>query len=245
MQHGLIDNMILAGDQLVVYGGAGDSDATTVWISQDGAAWTASTDLAGMNPVTAMIVGPAGFSAFGTIYDDAAQDVVLVAATSTDGAHFTAATAPQVDGTSIEDVAAGPGGMVGVGSVSAELFSNTGWALHSTDGLTWTLATNNDGSFAGADLRFVHALVGGGYVAIGNVVTADDTGLEEGDAWFSSDGTDWAHIGRFAGTFDALKTSALGPSGVVVFAAQQVDVNDDQSGSVISAWFAPVATLHN
>jgi hypothetical protein len=246
MQNGFIDNMFLAADRLVVYGGAGEDQTTTVWMSQDGVSWTATTDLAGMDPVTSMAVGPAGFSAFGTIFDDAASNVVLVAATSTDGNHFTATTAPPMDGSSIYDLAAGPSGMAGVGSTSTDFFNNSGTALHSTDGLTWTAATNSDGSFAGSELWRVHALVGGGYVALGDTARTSDSLLVDGDAWFSADGSDWLQIARLDGGFDAQQppASALGVSGVVVFASEQTDLGDDSVGSVVHAWFAPLASLH-
>ncbi|MEP7360674.1 MAG: hypothetical protein ABI744_03755, partial [Chloroflexota bacterium] len=241
MQHGYIDSMFLAGDRLVAYGGAGDDEVTTVWMSEDGAAWTATTDLGGMDPVTSMAVGPSGFSAFGTIYDDAALDVVLVATTSTDGMHFSAATAPQMDGSGIDALATGPSGMAGVGFRSSLALDISGVAVHSSDGLTWTQSTNTDGSFATSGLQTIHALVGGGYVALGYTPRNDDFSLEDGAAWFSADGSDWALIARLDGGFSVLNTAQLGPTGVVVFAAEQTDIDEDSVGSVIHAWFAPLA----
>ena len=244
MQSGVIYNMFLAGDQLVVYGGAGDAQTMTVWLSQDGATWTSSTNLAGMETVTSMAVGPAGFSAFGTIYDDAAQDVVLLATTSADGQHFTPATAPQLNGAGIEALVAGPSGMVGVGSVSTDFFNDSGLAVHSTDGLSWTQATNTDGSFGGSSLSRVHALPAGGYVALGYIPRTDDSFLDDGAAWFSADGTDWALIARLDGGFSNLDTSAVGAGGVIVFAAEQTVLPNDDAGSVVHAWFAPLASIH-
>ena len=244
MQSGQIEDMFLAGDQLVVHGRAGAEQTSTVWISSDGATWTSSTDLAGMDPVTAMAVGPAGFSAFGTTFDDAAQDVVLVGTTSPDGLHFTPATAPRLNGAGIDNLALGQSGMVGVGSISIDFFNESGLAMRSTDGLTWTQATNSDGSFAGSALTRVHALPAGGYVAIGLVPRTDDSFLDDGVAWFSSDGTDWTLIARLDGGFSNLNTSAIGPAGVVAFAAEQVALPNDEAGSVVHAWFAPLASLH-
>jgi hypothetical protein len=244
MQHGYIDNMFLAGDRLVVFGGAGEDEATTVWMSQDGATWTSTTDLGGMDPVTSMAVGPSGFSAFGTIFDDAAFDVVIVATTSTDGVHFTPATTPVMNGSGIDALAAGPGGMAGVGYHTSPAFDIDGVAVHSTDGVNWTQGTNSDGSFAKSGLQTIHALVGGGYVSLGYTPRNDELSLEDGDAWFSPDGIDWKLIARLDGAFSTLNTSELGPTGVVVFAAEQVNVSNDDTGSIVHAWFAPLASLH-
>jgi hypothetical protein len=244
MQTGYIDGMLLAGDKLIVYGGAGEGQDTTVWVSQDGATWTSSTNLGGMDPVTSMAVGPAGLSAFGNIYDEALLDVVLLATTSTDGANFTPATTPDMTGSGIDALATGPNGMAGVGYHTSELFDIDGVAVQSSDGLTWTQATNNDGSFASSALQTVHALIGGGYVALGYTPRNDDFALEDGAAWFSADGSDWQLIARLDGGFSALSTSALAPGGVVVFAAEQTDVDADTVGSVIHAWFAPLDSIH-
>jgi hypothetical protein len=213
-------------------------------MSTDGATWTATTELAGMDSVTSMAVSPQGVSAFGTIYDDAAFDVVLIAATSTDGAYFTPASAPSMVGSGIDDLATGQSGMAGVGYHTSDLFENEGVAVHSADGLAWTEATNSDGTFAGSALQTVHALAGGGFVAIGYAQRLDDSALEDGGVWFSADGIDWHLIGRLDGGFHMLDSSALGPTGVVVFASEQVDLPDDNTGSVIHAWFAPLSSIH-
>lgn len=244
MQQGIVDDMLLAGDRLVVIGGAGEEDQATVWFSQDGVTWTPTTDLAGMDPVDSMAVGPAGFSAFGTIYDDAAFDVVLVAATSSDGAHFTYAGAPQLLGTGIDDVVAGPGGMAGVGYHLSELFDYSAAALHSTDGVNWTESTNSDGTFANSALQTVHALPDGGYVAAGYEQRNDDRGTLDGAVWFSADGSDWVLIARLDAGFSTLDASALGTGGAVIFASEQVDLPDDDIGSVIHAWFSPLSSIH-
>lgn len=243
MQYGLVDDMFLAGDRLVVIGAAGDEEEATVWMSQDGVTWTSTNDLAGMESVDSMAVGPAGFSAFGTIYDDAAFDVVLVAATSSDGAHFTYAAAPQLLGTGIDDLAAGPAGMAGVGYHSTDLFDQSGAALHSSDGVNWAEATNSDGTFAGSALQTVHALPAGGYFAVGYTQRNDDFGTLDGAVWFSADGSDWVLIARLDGGFTTLDASALGASGVAIFASEQIDLPDDDVGSVVHGWFAPLSSV--
>jgi hypothetical protein len=240
MQGGYVGDMFLAGDRLVVIGGAGDEEQATVWLSQDGVTWTSTTDLAGMESVTSMAVGPTGFSAFGTIYDDAAFDVVAVAATSTDGAHFTTASAPQLVGSGIDALAAGPAGMAGVGYHLTDLFDQFGVALHSTDGVAWAESTNNDGTSAGAALQTVHALPAGGYVSVGYTQRDDELATLDGAVWFSIDGSDWALITRLDGGFSTLDASAVGSTGAVIFASEQVDLPDDDVGSVVHAWFAPL-----
>jgi hypothetical protein len=194
-----------------------------------------------MDPVDSMAVGPAGFSAFGTIYDDAAFDVVLVAATSSDGAHFTTASAPQLLGTGIDDVVAGPAGMAGVGYHLSDLFDESGAAVHSSDGVHWTESTNSDGTFAGSALQTVHALPAGGYVAAGYTQRDDEFGTLDGAVWFSADGSDWVLIARLDVGFSALDSSALGATGAVIFASEQVDLPDDDVGSIVHGWFAPLA----
>jgi hypothetical protein len=237
--------MILANDQLVVFGGGSDIDqTTTVWMSPDGVTWTSTTAVAGMDPVDAMAAGPAGLIAFGTRYDDALFDVLLIAATSNDGVHFLPANAPSLTGSGIDDLATGQGGMVGVGYHSSDLFDEDGIAVQSVDGITWTEATNTDGSFSGSAAQTVHALSAGGYVALGYTPRTDDSFLEDGAAWFSADGSDWKLIGRLDGGFSQLSASALGSGGVVVFAAEQIDLDDDNTGSVIHVWFAPLSSLH-
>jgi hypothetical protein len=241
MQNGLVDDMFLAGDRLIVVGASGEEEHATVWMSQDGTTWDATTDLAGMESIDSMAVGPAGFSAFGTIYDDAAFDVVLFGATSSDGAHFTAASAPQLLGTGIDDLAAGPAGMSGVGYHLTDLFDQSGAAVHSADGANWTESTNSDGTFAGSALQTIHALVGGGYVAVGYTQRNDDFGTLDGVVWFSADGSDWVLTARVDPGFSTLEATALGASGMVIFASEQVDLPDDDIGSVVHAWFAPLS----
>lgn len=244
MQIGLVDEMFLAGDRLVVIGGGGDEEQATVWMSQDGVSWTSTTDLAGMDSIDSMALGPAGFSAFGTIYDDAAFDVVLASATSSDGTHFTYAGAPQLLGTGIDDLAAGTAGMAGVGYHLSELFDYSAAAVHSTDGVNWTESTNSDGTFAGSALQTVHALPAGGYVAAGYTLPNVESGRLDGAVWFSPDGSDWVLIARLDAGFSTLDASALGSGGAVIFASEQVDLPDDDIGSVVYAWFAPVGSIH-
>ena len=245
MQNGYFDDMLWAGDRLVVYGGAGENQTTTVWVSPDGSSWTSTTDLSGMDPVTSMAVSPAGLSAFGTSYDNSLGDVLLVGTASSDGMHFGLTNAPSMQGAGIDDLAAGPAAMVGVGYETTDLFNNNGVAVSSTDGTNWTEATNNDGSFAGSTLQTVHALAAGGFVAVGSGQPDDNTGLSGGIVWFSADGSDWVRIGQLDGAFSLLDASALGATGLVIFADEQVDLPDDSTVGIVHAWFAPLASIHS
>lgn len=244
MQLGLIDDMFVAGNGIVVYGsGADDNQMTTVWLSPDGASWTSTVDLAGLDPISSMTFGSGGFGAFGTRYVPELGDVLLTAAFSSDGTHFVAATVPQLTGSAIDDVVGGSAGYVGVGYHSTEALDINGIAVRSSDGRTWTEATNSDGTFAGSGLLAVHVLPSGGYVAVGFKPHLDDFTLEDCGAWFSADGQDWRAIAPPSGAFSQLSSSALGTSGLVVFAAEQIDLDEDNVSSIIHAWFAPLAAL--
>ncbi len=242
MQLGGVDSMILAGDGLVVFGDSGEGQTPTAWFSTDGVSWTSTTDLAGLDPISSMILSPTGFTAFGTRYVSEAGDFVLTAALSGDGAHFTATSAPQLAGAWIDDVVAGVNGFVGVGYQSTEVLETDALAVHSVDGINWAEAASSDGSFAGSALQTVHALPSG-YVAVGYRPNADDFTLQDGQVWFSAEGQDWRAGDSLNGTFTQLNASALGSSGLVVFAGEQTDIYDDDLSSVIHAWYAPLSAL--
>jgi hypothetical protein len=243
MQLGLVDDMFLSGDRIVAYGsGSDDNQTTTAWFSTDGSNWSSTTDLAGLEPISAMTFGSGGFIAFGTRYVPEIEDVRLVAAFSSDGAHFGVVNAPALTGAAIDDVVAGVNGFAGVGYESNEALDIGGVAVHSADGQNWVEASNNDGSFSGSGLEDVHALPSG-YVAVGFQPHPDDFTLQDGAVWFSADGQDWRIIGPMSGAFSQLSASALGTSGLVVFAAEQQELDDDTVSSVIRAWFAPLASL--
>jgi len=87
----------------------------------------------------------------------------------------------------------GATGLVVVGSTISEAGTHNGGAWRSTDGQSWSGATD-DGSFKGALLMaVVHGP--GGYVAVGAI------GID-GAVWSSSDGATWSRVdgGAFAGS---------------------------------------------
>jgi len=84
-------------------------------------------------------------------------------------------------------------GLVVVGSTISEAGTHNGGAWRSTDGHSWSAATD-DGSFKGALLMaVVHGTAG--YIAVGT------TGVD-GAVWSSSDGATWSRVdgGAFAGS---------------------------------------------
>lgn len=244
MQLGLVDGMVVGLGRAAVFGGAGDeAQTTTLWMSVDGANWTATTDLAGLDPITALAAGSAGFVAFGTRYVPEIENIELNAGVSADGVHFAAAVTPSLPGAAIEDAVAGPaGGFAGVGYSGSEDLALAGVVLYSADGLNWTQATDSDGSFAGSELIMVHALPNG-YVALGFTPQADDFAVLNGRSWLSADGRSWRALAPVGESFTQLTASAIGAAGLVVFTADQQEVGEDSVTSKVNAWFAPIAGL--
>ena len=240
MQLGLIDDVIVAGDRMAVFGVAGDENqTTTIWLGSDGATWTTTTDLAGLDLISSMTAGPggAGFAAFGTDYLADIEDIILTGAFSSDGLHFAPATIPELPGTAIDDVVAGASGYAGVGYRTGEGTDISGVALHSADGMIWAEATNFDLSYATSGLIEVHPLAAG-FVALGFTPHVDDFTVQDGAAWLSADGLDWHRGAPLGGTFTELSATALGSAGLVVFAVEHADVDEENLSSTIHAWFA-------
>jgi hypothetical protein len=213
-----------------------------VWTSADGANWTETADLAGMDPVTAMTVGPNGLVAFGTRFSSEMGDLEVIAAASSDGAHFGTASAPALTASAIESVVSGPAGLVAVGDSGDDDLNFTGVTLQSADGLTWTQGSATDGSFAGVALVRVHA-VPTGYVALGFAPDVDEFDVGTGGSWYSTDGFSWTSLAQMGDRFSLLETSAAGPSGIVAFTATVEEPDDETVISTVDAWFAPIEAL--
>ena len=142
-----LDEMVALGDSLVVSGSAGDDGETaTVWMSPDGVEWAETTDLAGLDPISALAAGDAGLVAFGTHFSADQENVLVRAASSADGVSFSPASVPELTNASIDSAAAGSGGFVGVGYGETEDLLLTGTALYSADGLSWVQSSASDGS---------------------------------------------------------------------------------------------------
>ena len=244
MQAGLVDGLLAGHDHLAAFGSSGPNDeTTTAWFSADGATWTETTDIPEMAPIGAMAEGPAGFVAFGTQFVPDLGDVQLRVALSTDYSHFALAPAPSLQGMSIVDVTLGSNGMAAVGYGDVGETGEAAIALWSADGSSWTQAADTDGSFGIGALTRVHALPSGGFVGLGFTPEAGDSGRLTGQSWFSADGQSWRSLDPIGGSFDLLESSALGASGLVVFAVAQDNLDGENIVSTISAWFAPADKL--
>ncbi len=244
MQLGSVDDVAVGLGRIAVSGGGSDEQQTaSLWTTADGINWTATTDLAGLDPISALAAGPTGLVAFGTRYVPEIENIELNAGVSADGLHFVAAAAPPLQGVAIEDVVAGPAGdFVGVGYGENDELSLAGIVLYSADGATWAQATDGDGSFADGGLVKVHALANG-YVALGFTLESDDFVLQNGRSWISADGRSWRVLAPIGGSFTQLTASAIGAAGLVVFTADQQEEGEDSVISTVNAWFAPITDL--
>jgi hypothetical protein len=174
---GSVASLAASPARLVAVGSVLDALGSTraaAWWSTDGRSWTAapvdtSFAHARMNGVT---VGGPGFVAVGSA-DDGGSAVVW---TSIDGERWTRAR----DGTgfvggglriSMASVAAGPGGLVAVGSRDdASNGSPTVWV--SPDGIAWRRVPD-DPSFGGGEMAAV-AVSGASFVAVGTLGLPDN-----------------------------------------------------------------------
>ena len=244
IQQAQFDGVRTAANMLVAFGSAADENGTsTLWTSTDGLAWTATTDLAGLDPVSAVAANDAGLVAFGTRYDDTIEDTQLVAATSSDNIHFTAANVPSIPIASVVDMAAGPGGFVGVGYAESDVAPSIGLTVASADGTSWAQTVASDGSFQDSLLTDVHSAANE-YVSVGSTLDSNDPTLQTGRIWASADGQRWRSLGDFGGPFSQYGASALGASGLVVFTADQAESeNDYDIRSTIYGWFLPTNRL--
>lgn len=244
MQLGLLDDVVAGQGRLAAFGSAGNElETTTLWLSSDGASWIETTSLGGLDPVSAMAIGAQQYVAFGTRYVTEIEDIQLTAAYSSDGLQFTPAQVPSLTGAAVEGAVAGPGGFVGVGYSASEATELTAFAVRSADGVTWTAGASSDGSFAGSGLLEVHGLPGGGYVGVGFTPRDDDFTIQDGHAWLSADGLTWGRHASLGASFTQFGGSAMGSSGLVVFTAQQDELDDESVSSIISGWFAPTSAL--
>ena len=237
-----LDEMVALGDSLVVSGSAGDDGETaTVWMSPDGVEWAETTDLAGLDPISALAAGDAGLVAFGTHFSADQENVLVRAASSADGVSFSPASVPELTNASIDSAAAGSGGFVGVGYGETEDLLLTGTALYSADGLSWVQSSASDGSLAASAVVAAHGLPDG-FVALGFTPHADDLSTQDGHSWISADGRTWKTLAPFGDSFSLLTASALGSAGLVVFTVNQEETEEAVT-STVGAWFAPISAL--
>jgi hypothetical protein len=242
MLAGTMDGVTTGNGQIVAFGWTGDeSQSAIVWQSADGITWTETTDVVGMDPITAMAAFPGGLAAFGTRFSEEIGDLELLAGVAVDGSHFEPGSAPALPATTMQSVAAGPAGLVAVGDGDDLDIGFNGVVLHSSDGRAWAEGQAVDGTFAGRTLRFVHAMPQG-YLALG-LMHQESDGSATGASWVSTDGLSWQTVAPFGGSFSLLDASAAGPSGVIAFTVTSVGFEDEAGTSTIAAWFAPLETF--
>jgi len=239
------DGVTVWDNTLVAWGAAADDNGTTtVWTSTDGLAWTPSTGIGGLDPVDSMAAAGPGLVAFGAKFDDTIEDTQLVAASSTDGLHYSTANAPAVTGAQVVSITPGPGGVAAVGYATSDTSPSVAMALFSPDGTNWSQVNSSDDSFENALLNNVHS-TDSQYVAVGSTINQDDMTLQTGRLWASLDGRSWRSLGDFGGSFNQYGGSALGAGGLVVFTEDEEDANDQGTDvkSTINGWIIPTAQL--
>ncbi len=237
-----VDDLVAGWDRLAAFGSAADERETpTLWSSTDGQSWTVTTDLSGLDPLTAFGATANGFVAFGTVLRPASDSADLAAGVSSDGITFTPATVPALANSAIDDVAVGASGLVAAGRGYVDEDTELrALVLFSADGNAWIEGAAEDGSFSNAALVAAHA-VSAGYVAIGFKLDESDFAFQAGQAWISADGQRWRALASI-GEVSLITASASGAGGLVVFSADQVE---DETGvtSTVGAWFAPQSAL--
>jgi hypothetical protein len=235
IQTGGIDGVAVVKGTLVAFGWTGDEAQPTIWYSPDGASWSSTSALAGMDPVSAVTEAPTGIAAFGSVYSDDVDDIRVITAFSADGVAFGTVAAPDVVGGTVQSAVSGDAGLVAVGESTDADLNFTGLAMHSTDGQAWTQATAADASFDGADLLRVHG-VPGGYVALGLMPDTDDFGVSSGQSWRSADGLTWSSLAPFAESFTRISSSAAGLGAVVAFTVHEEGFEGESVTSTPEAW---------
>ena len=188
----IVSDAVSTGALLVAVGMAGTTletgDTAGVWTSPDGRTWEPAKVAQPAGTIAAVAGEPGRLVAVGTVFEGTSGPAAW---TSVDGGTWQALPASAFAGSSgyepgaLEDIAAGPGGFVAVGSEHGAGGSRAA-AWYSPDGLTWT-PTQSDlgGDSAGAVVQF-----GSGYVAAGWAPGAD--GDDRALFWTSPDGRTWA-----------------------------------------------------
>ncbi len=186
-----VSDLVSTGDLLVAVGTAGMTveagDIAGIWTSPDGRSWEPAEVTRPAGVIAAVAAGPGRLVAVGSVEDGVSRPAAW---TSVDGRTWQALPASAFAGSAgrepgaLDDIAAGPGGFVVVGSEVGRRGSRAA-AWHSADGLTWTRSqADMGGDSAGSVVPF-----GSGYVASGWAPG------EDGDAralfWTSADGRTW------------------------------------------------------
>jgi hypothetical protein len=188
---GTITGAVSTGALLIAVGTAGfdkeGSETVAAWTSADGRTWDTAAVAQPAGSIAAVASGPGRLVAVGTRFENVNQPVAW---TSVDGRTWQALPASAFAGAggyepgALEDIAAGPGGFVAVGSEHGPGGGRAA-AWYSADGLTWARAQSDlGGDSAGAVVRG-----GPGYVAAGWAPGGD--GDDRAVFWSSPDGQTW------------------------------------------------------
>ena len=164
-----VSEVVSTGPMLVAVGTAGSTadsgDVAGVWTSPDGQTWEPAMVTQPGGTMAAVAAGPGRLVAVGTVEDGTSGPAAW---TSVDGQTWQALPASAFAASSghepgpLEDIAAGPGGFVVVGSeIGAGGRRATAW--YSPDGLAWTRTRSDLGGDSAGGV--VH--IGSGYVAAG------------------------------------------------------------------------------
>lgn len=234
---GTVVDVASADGRIVAVGGTapiGDpSGRPGVWLSEDGLTWESAV-VEGDGAIMALVVGDGQLLAAGSGAGGAGTEAAVW--TSPDGREWTRvardafAPGPGCLSTKAEDIAAGPGGYVAVGTEWGEgSCGQSAAAWLSSDGRTWSRAEMAPGTHA------MHSVVSGpgGYVAAGAGKAAANEGTR-GAFVFSSDGRSWTQA-------DEEDVLAAEPQAVVAdplgYLAIGMTIADLQSGAMApAAW---------
>ena len=245
LQQGLVDSMVALGTRLAVHGALDDANETVrLWLTSDGSSWSGTSDLSGIDPIATVGTLPNGkIVAFGSVYDDAIEDIQVVAGVSDDGQHFSRVSAPDIPGTYVSSVAQGANASVAVGDQSTDQ-TNSGIAMFSSDGSSWELGAATDSTFDDGFPVKADPLPTG-FVATGYSPEQQDYSVQWLRVWLSSDGRTWRLVGQATRPYTQFESSAVGPQGLVLFAADQPNLDIDSGGdSTPVAWFVPASDLN-
>jgi hypothetical protein len=208
-----VSDVVSTGSLLVAVGMAGTTpdagDTAGVWISPDGRTWETANVPQPAGTMAAVAAVPGRLVAVGTVQDGTSGPAAW---TSADGRTWQRLPASAFAGSAghepgaLEDIAAGPGGFVVVGSENGP-GGNRATAWYSVDGLTWT-RTQSDlgGDSAGAVVQF-----GSGYVAAG--WSPGENGADRALFWTSPDGRTWAAAPDAKDLHDVGSTPVLAAAG--------------------------------
>jgi hypothetical protein len=238
LRAGLIDGCAAAAGRLACFGSTGEEVVATLWISDDGTSWQASTSLAGMDPISALADAGPGMVAFGTQYDLDNDTVATIAGTSADGQVFEPASVPTDAAVTIADLSEGPAGLLAVGSRDDPAAGGAplGIVFRSESGLDWS--GGPEPAFAGVRLEQLERLADG-YLVIGSVPAEAGEVSAPTAAWSSADGVSWLSLGVLGDAPVSEITGVASTLGGVVVFGVELDEDISQPGTV-HAWFAPL-----